>query len=128
MKFAGLGVNQTKVIAGSAYIGSCTLTKELVAALLGKDPVDFVPTAVTELLTAHEAATGMTHTCHRSEEKLVQQKLSTERHTAMFERPKVPARTICCSLAPCHMQVTGSLHPRFRALVLASNLKCFVLL
>src|SRR3954452_8045498 len=35
VKLSGLGVNQTKVIAASAYVGSCTLTKDLVAALLG---------------------------------------------------------------------------------------------
>ena len=35
VKLSGLGVNQTKVIASSAYIGSCALTKDLVAALLG---------------------------------------------------------------------------------------------
>src|SRR5687767_11727556 len=35
VKLSGLGVNQTKVIAGSAYVGSCTLTKDLVDALLG---------------------------------------------------------------------------------------------
>ena len=34
VRFAGLGVNQTKVIAASAYIGSCTLTKNLVALTL----------------------------------------------------------------------------------------------
>ena len=37
VKLSGLGVNQTKVIASSAYIGSCALTKDLVAALLGVD-------------------------------------------------------------------------------------------
>jgi len=43
VKFSGLGVNQTKVIAGSAYIGSCTLTRALVAALLGRDVSSFEP-------------------------------------------------------------------------------------
>ena len=43
VKFAGLGVNQTKVIAASAYVGSCTLTKELVAALLGVEAAAFEP-------------------------------------------------------------------------------------
>ena len=37
VKFSGLGVNQTKVIAGSAYIVSCMLTRDLVAALLGHE-------------------------------------------------------------------------------------------
>ena len=53
VKLSGLGVNQTKVIASSAYIGSCALTKGLVAALLG---VDAEPAEVAELLAAHEVA------------------------------------------------------------------------
>ena len=57
VKLSGLGVNQTKVIAGSAYVGSCTLTKDLVAALLGKDATSFEPDGVT-VLSDHEAATG----------------------------------------------------------------------
>ena len=36
VKFAGLGVNQTKVIAASAYVGSCTRTQELVAVAWGR--------------------------------------------------------------------------------------------
>ena len=62
MKLSGLGVNQTKVIAGSAYVGSCALTKDLVAALLGVDAASFEPAGVTELLEAHEVATGASHT------------------------------------------------------------------
>src|SRR5688572_22584152 len=46
VKMAGLGVNQTKVIAASAYVGSCTLTKELVAVLLGVDVDTFEPSRV----------------------------------------------------------------------------------
>jgi hypothetical protein len=87
VKFCGLGVNQTKVIAGSAYIGSCSLTKALVAALLGRDASAFEPCGVSELLSAHEAATGAAHTLSTlAGEKSVQQKLSTERHEALFER------------------------------------------
>ena len=90
VRFAGLGVNQTKVIAGPAYVGSCTLTKNLVAALLGRDPSSFVPDGVTELLSAHESATGAVHTLSKlCDEKSVQQMLSTERHTALFEHLKV---------------------------------------
>ena len=90
VRFAGLGVNQTKVIAGPAYVGSCTLTKNLVAALLGRDPSSFVPDGVNELLSAHESATGAVHTLSKlCDEKSVQQKLSTERHTALFEHLKV---------------------------------------
>jgi hypothetical protein len=33
VKLSGLGVNQTKVIAGPAYVGSCCLTKDLAALL-----------------------------------------------------------------------------------------------
>jgi len=61
VKFAGLGVNQTKVIAGSAYIGSCALTKDLVAALLRREASTYEPPGVSELLSAHEAATGIAH-------------------------------------------------------------------
>ena len=56
VKFAGLGVNQTKVVAGSAYVGSCALTSDLVAALLSQD--SYEPTGVSELLPLHEVATG----------------------------------------------------------------------
>ena len=86
VKFCGLGVNQTKVIAGPAYIGSCTLTKDLVAALLRVDPATFQPSGVDELLSAHETATGAAHTlASLSSEKSAQQLLSTERHKALFE-------------------------------------------
>ncbi len=57
-----IGVNQTKVIAGSAYVGSCALTKDLVAALLGANAASFEPAGVTELLDAHERATAASHT------------------------------------------------------------------
>ena len=59
VKFSGLGVNQTKVVAGSAYVGSCALTRDLVSALLGMDLYE--PTGVAELLSLHEAATGTSH-------------------------------------------------------------------
>jgi len=79
------GVNQTKVIAGSAYVGSCILTNDLVAALLQRDASSFEPASVTDLLSAHEAATGTAHTlASLSSEKSVQQKLSTERHESLF--------------------------------------------
>jgi ubiquitin carboxyl-terminal hydrolase 44/49 len=89
VKFAGLGVNQTKVIAGSAYIGSCALTKDLVAALLRQDAASFVPPGVSELLSAHESATGSTHDfATLATKQSVQQLLSTERHEATFTRLK----------------------------------------
>ena len=61
LSLSGLGVNQTKVIAGSAYIGSCMLTKDLVAALLGHEVSSFEPAGVTSLLSAHEVITGASH-------------------------------------------------------------------
>jgi len=76
VKLSGLGVNQTKVIAGPAYVGSCALTKDLVAALLGREAASFEPDGVTELLSAHEAATGTSHTLPSlASEKSVQHKL-----------------------------------------------------
>jgi hypothetical protein len=73
------------VIAGSAYVGSCILTNDLVAALLQRDASSFEPAGVTDLLSAHEAATGTAHTlASLSSEKSVQQKLSTERHESLF--------------------------------------------
>jgi ubiquitin carboxyl-terminal hydrolase 44/49 len=61
VRFAGLGVNQTKAIAGSAYVGSCALTKDLVAALLKRDGSSYEPSGVLELLAAHKSATGTAH-------------------------------------------------------------------
>ena len=82
-------MNQTKVIAASAYIGSCALTKDLVAALLGLDAASYVPPAVSDLLIAHESATGIAHDFPTlSAEKSVQQILSTERHEATFAHLK----------------------------------------
>ena len=57
-RLSGLGVNQTKVIAGSAFVGSCALTKDLVAQLLDQDAATYEPDGVSELLAAHEAARG----------------------------------------------------------------------
>jgi hypothetical protein len=62
VKLAGLGVNQTKVTAASAYVGSCTSTKSLVAAILGVDADKFEPSGVPALLAAHEMVTGKVHT------------------------------------------------------------------
>ena len=81
VKLAGLGVNQTKVIAGPAYVGSCCLTKDLVAALLKQDSSSFEPSDVKGLLVAHEVATGITHELAAlSDAKKVQHLLSSERH------------------------------------------------
>jgi len=92
VKFAGLGVNQTKVIASCAYVGSCALTRDLVAALLGQD--SYEPTGVAELLSLHEAATGTSHDFESlSTIPSVQQLLYTERHVAVCTqlRAKVSA-------------------------------------
>ena len=82
VKLAGLGVNQTKVTAASAYVGSCTLTTSLV----GVDADKFEPSEVSGLLADHEVVTGKVHTLSAlCDEKSVQQKLSTECHTALFD-------------------------------------------
>ena len=89
VRFTGLGVNQSKVIAGSAYVGSCALTKNLVAHMLGLDPSTYEPAGVSALLSAHETATGVPHDFAAfSEQKSVQQLLSTERHESIFARLK----------------------------------------
>src|SRR4029078_11589966 len=65
-----------------------------VAALLGQDSYD--PTGVSELLSAHEAATGASHDFETlSTTPSVQQLLSTERHTAMYTqlRAKLSVRS-----------------------------------
>jgi hypothetical protein len=81
VRFAGLGVNQTKAIAGSAYVGSCALTKDLVAALLKRDGSSYEPSGVLELLAAHKSATGTAHDFSTlSTKPSVQQLLSTEGH------------------------------------------------
>ena len=50
VKLSRLGVNQTKVIANSAYVGSCALTKDLVAALLGVDAELFRHNNIRDIL------------------------------------------------------------------------------
>ena len=88
------GVNQTKVIAGSAFVGSCALTKDLVAQLLGQEAATYEPDGVSELLAAHEAATGNSHDFVRlSRMKSVQQLLSTERHETILSDLKSRSST-----------------------------------
>ena len=82
VKFAGIGVNQTRIVAGPAYIGSCVLTRDLVAALLKKKKYE--PSGVAELLVAHEDATSAAHDlADLSTQRSVQQLLSSERHAAV---------------------------------------------
>ena len=106
VKLSGLGVNQTKVIAGPAYVGSCCLTKDLVAALLKQDSSSFEPSDVKGLLAAHEVATGITHELAAlSDSKKVQHLLSSERHEPTFKRlkSKLGVRThnlmLACSMS-----------------------------
>jgi hypothetical protein len=97
VRFAGLGVNQTRLIARSAYIGSCALTRDLVGALLKKeDPSSFEPTGVLDLLAFHEDATGKSHDFDSlSKLPSAQQLLSNEIHERVFEqvKGKVSARS-----------------------------------
>ena len=87
VKLSGLGVNQTKV--RPAYVGSCCLTKDLVAALLKHDSSSFEPSDVKGLLATHEVATDISHELVAlSDSKKVQHLLSSERHEAAFKRLK----------------------------------------
>ena len=78
-------MNRTKIIAGPAYIGSCVLTRDLVAALLKRKKYE--PTGVAELLAAHEEATSAAHdVADLTTQRSVQQLLSSERHEAIFQK------------------------------------------
>jgi Reverse transcriptase (RNA-dependent DNA polymerase) len=127
VKFAGLGVNQTKVIAGSAYVGSCALTCDLVAALLGLD--SYEPTGVAELLSLHEAATGTSHDFESlSTTPSVQQLLSSERHGARYAqlRTKVSVRSQNLMLASTMPHASDWLRaPPVPGLGLALGSDCF---
>ena len=127
MKLAGLGVNQTKVIAGSAYVGSCALTRDLVAALLGQD--SYEPTGVADLLSLHEAATGASHDFEGlSTTPSVQQLLSTESHMAMYTqlRAKVSVRSQNLMLASTMPHASDwLLAPPIPGLGLALGSDCF---
>ena len=129
MKSAGLGVNQTKVIAGSAYVGSCALTRDLVAALLGVAEDLYEPTGVTELLSLHETATGASHDFESlSTTPSVQQLLSTERHMAMYTqlRAKVSVRSQNLMLASTMPHASDwLLAPPIPGLGLALGSDCF---
>ena len=85
IKYAGIGVNQTKVVAGPAFIGSCVLTRKLVAALLKRK--EYEPSGLADLLLEHEALTSVGHDlANLSTLNKVQHQLSTERHEAIFEK------------------------------------------
>ena len=87
IRFAGLGVAQCQVVAGAAYIGSCALTKTLVAEMLKRDPEEYVPDHVEYLLKDHDRATGKAH-AFSALNSGVQERLSDERHTTIFDRLK----------------------------------------
>ena len=127
MKLAGLGVNQTKVIAGSAYVGSCALTRDLVDELLGEDADE--PTGVADLLPLHEAATGASHDFKSlSTTPSVQQLLSTERHMALYTqlRGKVSVRSQNLMLASTMPHASDwLLAPPIPGLGLALGSDCF---
>jgi hypothetical protein len=79
---------------GVSIVGSCALTRDLVAALLGQ--VSYEPTGVAGLLSLHEAATGTAHDFESlSTTPSVQQLLSSERYSAMYTqlRAKVSVRS-----------------------------------
>jgi len=78
--------------------------------MLGVDADKFEPAGLSTLLTAHEAATGKVHSWSSlCDEKSVQQKLSTERHAALFDHLDSPFAqpatrlldAACKRLAPC---------------------------
>ena len=82
VKFSGLGVNQTKIVAGPAYVG---FTRDLVATLLKRELYE--PCGVVDLLAAHEEATSIAHDlADLTTQRSVQQLLSTERHEALFQK------------------------------------------
>jgi hypothetical protein len=105
-RFAGLGVTQTKTVAGAAYVGSCALTHGLVSAMLCRDPSDHVPPGVEDLLAAHEASTGTCHDFHTlCETPHVQRVLSDEQHRAILARlkarssPRTKNLLLACTMA-----------------------------
>ena len=70
------------------------LTRDLVAALLKRHPPDFVPSAVQDLLNAHELGTGVKHEfAELSEKQQVQRILSNEQHKATSDRLKAKGDT-----------------------------------
>ena len=127
VKLAGLGVNQTKVVAGSAYVGSCALTRDLVAALLNVK--SYKPTGVSELLSVHEAVTGASHDSESLETTpSVQQLLPTERHAALYMRLRAKASVRSQNLMLASTMSHASdwlLAPPIPGLGLALSSECF---
>ena len=84
IRCSGLGVIQTKVVSGAAYVGSSALTKSLTAAILRRDESTYEPEGMTELLAEHEFITGKAHSFSSLGGSKVQQRLSSERHATTF--------------------------------------------
>ena len=92
VRYAGLGVAQTRQVAGAAFVGSCALTRDLVAAILKRE--SYHPDGVTELLADHAHTTGKPHEFEAlTRERSVQETLSSERHEAALERLKAKSST-----------------------------------
>jgi hypothetical protein len=93
-RFAGLGITQTRTVAGAAFVGSCALTQQLVADMLQRDPAEFLPFEVEELLKAHEDSTGSHHEfqdlCRIPR---VQRYLSDQQHRALLSGLKARSDT-----------------------------------
>lgn len=91
-RLSGLGITQTKSVAGAAYVGSCMLTLDLVGDLLGRS--DYMPDGVAELLALHEEFAGVSHDLESLKERPhVQKVLSDEWHQAAFKKLKERSST-----------------------------------
>ena len=104
-RFAGLGITQTRTVAGAAYMGSCALTYKLVAAMLDVDPAVYVPDGIEELLAQHEASTGVSYNWERlCTYERVQRLLSDELHQAILGRlrtrstPRMKNLLLACTM------------------------------
>jgi hypothetical protein len=108
-RFAGLGITQTKTVAGAAFVGSCALTHKLVAGMLGADAA-CVPPEVIDLLAAHEASTGTPHDFQAlCTQPQVQRLLSDQEHKAILTRLKGRSSTRTQNLLRCRTPATGCL-------------------
>jgi hypothetical protein len=84
VRLSGLGVSQTRVTAGSAFVGSCALTKDLVAQLLGKDANQMeYQSCWLRTGNVHDFVSLCT-------EKSVQKLLSTEAARKHTRSPEIP--------------------------------------
>jgi ubiquitin carboxyl-terminal hydrolase 44/49 len=58
IRLGGLGITHTVPLAGPAFIGSCALTHDLVAAILRRDPDHYSPPHVSDIAASHSLLTG----------------------------------------------------------------------